>query len=188
MNMDNPEETLGRETPKEEMAEILRQQQVEQDWWKELPQMQDDEDIVDAVLDRAAVSVADGENYRISERAPEEFNVLHTRAYRLLEDIAAQWREKIEDPELSLIVTSMARTIPYQRKLQQRGYPAVENSSHTKLVAFDISTDWLQTNAPHAYEALMEVVEPMQEAGMVNLVPEPTVGVLHVCVSPEYEG
>lgn len=184
--MNGGEEQLVRVTPEEEMADIIERQKIEQSWWPDLPPMQDEEDIAEAVLAREAVLVIDSENYRISERAPEEFNVLRMRAQQLLEDIAAQWREKITDPELSLIVTSLARTVPYQEKLQQRGYPTVENSSHLKLVAFDISISWLQENAPQAYEALMDVVTPMYEAGEINIVPEPTAGVLHVCVSPTY--
>jgi len=123
-------------------------------------------------------------NYRISTLTPEDFNVLRLSAKYLLDTIASRWRVIISNPERFLVITSLARTVSYQTELQERGYPTVVDSTHTKLAAFDIFTAWFVQHDQAAFDALLEVVTELQESGDLNLIMEPTVGVIHICVNP----
>lgn len=187
--MNDRNEGYVQKTPDHELQRILSEQQIEGSWWQELPQMHSDDDIEAAVTSGRAIQVpADAGIFRVSTNAPVEYNVLHPRALSLLTHIAEEWKKTVEDPSLFLVVTSLARTEAYQKVLQQKGYPTAERSSHTKLVAFDIGIAWMQKNEPEAYDELMKIVLRLREQGALNAVLEPTIGVLHLCVSPSEEG
>lgn len=176
-----------RPTPPGELDTTRSEQQKEVGWWEHIKPVTSFEDIQELVSAGEAVTVENGESYRISARAPEEFNVLRRSAARLLHAIAAEWKSKIDQTELFLVVTSLARTDEYQSGLSERGYPTVAVSSHTKLVAFDIATEWFTDNNPVAEQYLYEVLAQFQSAGKLNFIREATVGVVHVCVHPSYE-
>ena len=84
-----------------------------------------------------------------------------------------------------LVVSSLSRTVDFQKKLKRDGYPATEGSesTHTKGWAFDIAVRWFEKNRPHAAEILHAVLAEKIAAG-INLIEEPAIGVLHVAVKP----
>ncbi len=175
-------------TPNEEMKRIEAAQAIELEWWANTPPVTSEQEIAD----RLAVGTAHllenkGElPYRVSEKIPEPFRVLDTKAAALLTEIAQQWREQLNDQELFLVVSSAARTVDRQQALIDQGYPGAPDSSHTRLMAFDIGISWLADNDPNALEVLEQTLQTLQAEGKLNYIFEPTVGVVHICVHPAY--
>jgi len=175
--------------PPVELAIIRQGVEVEREWWKHRTPVRSQADVSSAVRNGVAVRVPlKGKHYRISARAPKQLHVLDACAYRLLRDVAEMWHAKLEedDEELFLVVSSLARTPQRQALLRRRGFPAVEDSTHLKLVAFDIAVAWFLKHRPRAYRALQETLDMFSERGFLNHVHEPSIGVMHVCMHPSY--
>ena len=171
------------ETSPEELQRILAEQRRELEWWGDQPAMESAEDIR-AAIERgdAAWVPAEGVGYKISAKVPEEFRALDADALATLQGIAAEWKEGMKDDKLFLVVSSLARTLEYQQQLIARGYPAAENSTHTKLGAFDIATRWLEENRPDALAVLEKVIAARADRDELNFIREPEVGAWHVAV------
>ncbi len=175
-------------TPDEEFTRIKSEQHREQEWWAEQPKMHTSEDILARVESGHVRRLPDvGIGYKISGKVREDFRYLDNAAADLLEIIASQWERKVAKyglgENLFLVVSSLARTEEFQQQLIEQGYPAVENSTHTKLGAFDIAIQWFEQNRPELLSVLREVLKEM-DSNQVNTIEEPTIGALHIAAKP----
>ena len=175
-------------TPKSELERILASQKAEVLWWRDRPTMSSAEDLQKALESGVASFVPEiGIGYRISEKVPKEFRILEKETLNLLNKIASEWTEGIKGEggeEIFLVVSSLARTADYQRKLIDAGYPAAENSTHTKLGAFDIAFRWLEENRPQALQKLRDIISPIVAESKANFIIEEAVGVYHIAHNP----
>ncbi|GEM_PF-1445155 len=180
-------------TPEAETERILAEQAVEMKWWKEARKFTTQAEVGDAMTSGALMRVPDsGEGYKIEIKGvPEERRCLTEAAATLLQEVARAWiiqaqKENVENAQF-LVVTSLTRSTEYQRKLQEAGiYPAAEDSSHERGLAFDVAIKWFRKNAPRAAEILQGVLEELKRQGMINFIDETTVGCFHICPSPKY--
>ncbi len=107
----------------------------------------------------------------------------------LLDEVAQAWLEKvttrgINPADVFLVVSSLGRTLAYQNELIEKGYPAADESSHTKLGAFDIATAWFSENRPELLEILNETLEELALSQSFNEIDEPDVGARHIAWNP----
>jgi len=181
------------QTSSEEMKAILEQQKIEAIWYKSVVSFETEGNVHRAIEAGELVEVEDGEWFKISERVREEFRALRPETADLLEDIASAWAEKMteagENMERTfLVISSLVRTVEYQRELQAKGYPAAdgEQSTHTKGGAFDIAIVWFEKNRPAAAKKLREVLQYLSRPNVrrLSFIDEPTVGALHVAAYP----
>jgi len=178
------------QTPTAELEGIVEAQQREATWWQDYPMMKTPQDIHNKVEAGEAEVIADvGEGYKISAKVLPEFRVLENHTCETLHEIAKLWLQKVqqlerENKNVFLVVTSLARTEEYQQKLIAEGYPAVENSTHTKLGAFDISVKWFKENDPELFNVLVEVLNEFAQDEKINVIDEPTIGVYHIAANP----
>ena len=180
-------------TPEAELRRILEAQAVELGWWKEATKFADATEVASAIESGKLVRVQDqGEGYKIEVKGvPEERRCLTAETSALLQEVSRRWLAKVQEAAVEkaqfLVVTSLTRSTDYQRKLQEAGiYPAAEDSSHERGLAFDVAVKWFRNNAPRAAEMLQGVLEELKRQGMINFIDETTVGCLHVCPSPKY--
>ncbi len=188
-------------TSPEELARILEAQRIETKWWGDRKAMQTIEDINREVDEGRAVRVPNaGQWYKISDHVPGEFRVLENRTADLLEQVANMWGQKLQELDLAteggtfdqdaknpfLVISSLARTVEYQRELQRRGLPAVdgEASTHTKLGAFDVGIVWFEEHRPDLLAVLVEVLDSLRAQNRINNIEEPQVGAMHVAHNP----
>ncbi|HYF04713.1 MAG TPA: DUF5715 family protein [Patescibacteria group bacterium] len=187
------------ETSTEEMERILQEQQREKVWYKHIPSLLTSKDIEHAVEQKKAVRLSQvGKWYKISDKTPSEFWVLDPQTAELLSDITTEWGKRLISTNLAteegtdkkgnpfLAITSLARTVEYQQQLQEQGYPAAdgEDSTHTKLAAFDIWIGWLRKEKPELYKPLEEILKRLQREGKINLIEETSIEVLHIARNP----
>lgn len=130
-----------------------------------------------------------GEGYKISAKVPKEFKVLESNTFTLLNEVSKRWAQELENEginttNLFLVISSLARTTTYQQQLIEQGYPAVGDSTHTKLGAFDIATKWFKENKPEVLEVLYRILESLQKEGRINFIAEPEIGAYHVALNP----
>ncbi len=175
-------------TSEKELENIFSIQQVELGWWKDKPAMSSIEDLSGA-LERGVASVVEdtGRGYRISEKVPKKFRILESNTLKLLQEISGKWLDRIGSKtgeELFLVVSSLARTTGYQRKLIEAGYPAAENSTHTKLGAFDIAFRWLADKKPEELKILNQIIADIVAEGRANFIIEEAVGAYHIAHNP----
>jgi|SRR3989344_5436408 len=176
--------------PVQEMVRISNEQSREQEWWAKYSDVQTPADIEVAIASGRATRVPDaGAGYRLSPGVKAEFKALDTRALNVLNAVAAEWlsrvrRKDISTDDLYLRITSLARTVEYQRELADRGYPAVECSTHSKLGAFDILSSWFEKNRPDLLAELDAVLEEYKTGDRINWIREPDVGVYHIALNP----
>jgi hypothetical protein len=174
----------------EEVERVRGEQSVEQLWWKEAPRMQTAADIAQAVEENRAIRVQEvGEGYRLSPGIRDEFRALERNTYALMQVVARQWLERIRrrdinNSELYLRITSLARTAEYQKSLIEQGYPAALDSTHVKLGAFDILSKWFAENRPDLLQDLDAVLSVYAKDGMINWIKEPEIGAYHVALNP----
>ncbi len=175
-------------TPPEEMETIIKTQQREADWYQTYPAMELLADIQQAQETGQALAVPEtGEGYKLATTVKTEFKFLSPQALAKLQEISSKWHAGLpaDQKDLFLVITSLARTTQYQAELIRQGYPAVKNSTHTKLGAFDIGIQWLKTHAPTAYQNLMTILTQQDQQGEINLIEETTIQALHIAVKPE---
>lgn len=177
-------------TSSNELVRVRDEQLREQEWWGSAPVMKTRADIDSAVESGGAVRVPEkGEGYQLSPGIKDEFKVLEKQTFELMEQICAQWQSRVRGHDamlgdVYLRVTSLARTVEYQEELILKGYPASENSTHTKLGAFDLLSSWLEANRPDLLGMLDEILEPLQQEGRINWIKEPEIGAYHIAANP----
>src|SRR5688500_14475307 len=99
------------ETSEAELQRILAEQAIEQDWWKNHPSMETQDDIQTAITrGHATIVPAEGRGYKVSGKVPENFRVLELYTKALLDQTADLWLEKLKakgvtDPNLFLVVS-----------------------------------------------------------------------------------
>ncbi len=177
------------ETPSEELAEILAAQKLEAEWWKDAPVMETEADIERALGSGRAERIIDGAFSRVSAKVPEHFRVLDKETKKLLDEFVAEWgaelqRRNINPEGLFLVISSLARTKAYQEELRASGYPGAEESTHTKLGAFDVAVEWFEKNRPEVAAVVEDVAKKFFDEGRINLIRERTIGALHIARNP----
>lgn len=188
-----------------DIEDITRQQARERAWWDKYPVMRAVGDFDAAVNAGRAVRMPDaGYGYRVAYQAnPHKgvkptHRVLENKTARMLEHVARQWllaaeqagvnrTDGVKGTAISLIVTSMARTLEDQESLVSRGFPAVrEGSTHTKLGAFDLHIGKLK-QYPQLLAILDKILSELHESGRINWIRE-THDVYHIAAFPGGEG
>lgn len=127
---------------------VLKEVEVEQQWYKDVPPFQSLAQILSAYGTGRLVKVESNLDYqpimrlrnpKLAESYP---GYLTPEAKKLLNEIAHHWREQMEaaglDKAIRLAITSLVRTTVYQRTIVKAGKLASPDSPHTRGVAFDI--------------------------------------------------
>jgi hypothetical protein len=145
MNESHISQHAAPETPDNELRRILAAQEIETKWWGDQPTMDKEADIARALEAGWAVTVpAIGEGYKISANVRENFRVLDKNTFSVLQEVASNWLQELQSRQIKneglfLVISSLGRTTEFQKELIAQGFPAAENSTHTKLGAFDIA-------------------------------------------------
>ncbi len=182
--------TYMEQTPAIEFEKIKEDQKKEALWWESYPTMKTTADIENSIESGFAQVIPNqGVGYKISEKVRPEFRVLENNTYEILQEISEAWLERVRQngnvsENVFLVISSLARTEEFQQQLIEQGYPAVENSTHTKLGAFDIAIKWFATNAPDLLMSLKEVLDIFVAQEKINVIEEPTIGVYHIASKP----
>ena len=182
-------------TSRVELGRVSIEQEQERQWWKDVPSMRTVHDIEDALNSGRAERVEDvGIGYQVSQGVKEEFKVLERHTYQMLQYIAHEWLSRLQRrghtaADIYLRITSLARTVEYQDELISQGYPAVTDSTHVKLGAFDILTSWLldQRNRsrciPHRFQSRSRILLSRVE---LFLIMEPLIYLLNMLLGFEF--
>jgi hypothetical protein len=188
------------------MIRITLQTQIDVLWWGHVPPYKSDADILTApeLLDLDLLR-RDG---KVAFRYRRQATTLLTRAVRtaeraavpghapataglrfpcaraelvvLLNRIAADFARLAPPDTPPLWVTSVARSVAYQRELRSLGYAALLPSAHCVGYAADLEMSWFaQFEADHVLQA---VLLGHQRDGDVNVIDEGQAW--HVCVRP----
>lgn len=187
-----PKAVQKYDVPAPERERIINESMIEQEWLSDIPVMHTPVELAHVIETEVAHRVAhSGDGYELSPGIPEDFCVLRPEAKMVLEGVATLWRHRCIEQGLMmenvyLRITSLARTVEYETFLAARGYPIVGEGSHTKLMAFDILVSWLEAHAPAHLVILLNILTDLHQAERVNLIHEPSVGVYHVAVNPQY--
>jgi len=187
----NNNDTAPAQTPEKELEQIRTQQKRELVWYKDIPTIETLDDLARAIETGHAVPIpTEGDGYKVSATIPEEFRYTSQKTKSILDEITHAWKNKVQTEYGSksenyfLVVSSLARTKQYQQNLIDRGYPALPESTHTKLGAFDIGITWLRENEPRLLDILNEVIQEKRNTDHVNIIEEPSIGAYHFCVKP----
>jgi hypothetical protein len=136
----------------QEIEEVYADTEREREWLKDSEKYESFTAIKDAITRGNLVEILPTTNYRPTMRFfnPKLFSVgyipyLAPEAAIALDTIAAYWRYNVDEldlnlpyDEIRLSVTSFVRSNRHQRALIDAGKLAVEGSSHTAGLAFDI--------------------------------------------------
>jgi hypothetical protein len=188
------------------MIRITLLTQIDVLWWGHVPPYKSDADVVAAphLLDLDALR-RDGKvafNYRrqattligravrtaeraaVPGRAPAtaglQFACARPELIVLLNQIAADFARLAPPGTPRLWVTSVARSVAYQRRLRALGYAALLPSAHCVGYAADVEMTWFrQFDADHALRA---VLIAHQRDGDLNVIDEGQAW--HLCVRP----
>ena len=181
-------------TPASELARIREEHERERLWWEGVPPVSTLAELERLVATGQAVRIGNiGAGFRISATCHPDFRVLRWDACLMLEHVVNCWRGQMRlaglasADEYFLVITSLGRTVEYQQELARAGYPTpieAEDSTHTRLAAFDIGTTWFRDHEPRALFALMAVFEDPALAARVNVIVEEEVGALHIAARP----
>jgi hypothetical protein len=188
------------------MIRIVLLAQIDQLWWGYLPVFDSDADVADSpdlmhlealrrddrllfsyrlqatTLVRRAVRSAERRTMpdRLPHTAGLRFPCARPELVVLLNQVAAEFASRTPLGTPPLWVTSLTRSVEYQRNLRVLGYAAVLPSSHCVGYAADIEMAWFRQ-----YEAdriLQEVLLERQRAGEINVIDEGQAW--HVCARP----
>jgi hypothetical protein len=188
------------------MIRIALLAQIDVLWWGHLPPYQADSDVRDSdelldldglrragmllfryrhqastLLARAARSA---ERRNTPGRAPQtaglRFAFSRPELIVLLNQIATDFAQLAPPGCPPLWVTSLARSVRYQRHLRDLGYAALLPSAHCVGYAADIEMTWFRQYG--ADQALQRVLLERQHAGELNVIDEGQAW--HVCVRP----
>ncbi len=151
-NSSHPEIIRGFIDPTEEdIQQAMQGTELEREWFSDVPGFETNADILTAYEAGKLVKIGESANYRPIGRFlnPELHGTyppfLPFAAHALLEVVSERWRQqanKLGVPEdVRLAITSMTRSIAYQRNLVAGGKLAVEDSSHTKVIFGAVDAD-----------------------------------------------
>lgn len=188
------------------MVRIALLTQIDVLWWGHVPAYHADRDVFAAaeLLDLDALRRGDmllfryrrqpysflGRAARSAERHAARDRLPNTAGLRfacarpelivVLNQIAADFAKAAPPGTPPMWVTSLARSVEYQRHLRELGYAALLPSAHCVGYAADIEMTWFRRFK--AEEALQRVLLERQRTGDVNVVDEGQAW--HVCVRP----
>ena len=181
-------------TPLGELTNILKKQKREQEWWQNYSTMHTLENIEYQIqCGRAQRIMSNGSHYQMSCKIPDHLRVVRNDTLARLNQISKTWYREMQHQlipcnDLFLVVTSLGRTVEYQKDLIRRGYPAAEESTHTKLGAFDIGFRWFLDNKHNsALKVLDRILWDLNTTHRINWIPEPSQGVYHIAHNPAYQ-
>jgi uncharacterized protein DUF5715 len=185
---------------------LLMLTQIEAVWWGRQPGYRTDDDLLDSAelvdLDELdadgtlrfcyrhqATSLA-SRAVRAAQRRAMPGRSPRTAGLRLalatpevvawLNQIAAEFERHAPDGTPPLWVTSLTRSVAYQRHLRSLGYSAPLPSAHCAGYAADIEMTWYRKFQAH--RLLRGLLRDHQRAGEVNVIDEGQAW--HVCLSP----
>ncbi len=188
------------------MVRIALLTQIEQLWWGYLPAFRRDADVLNApdllhlealrrdnkllfsyrlqpstLLGRAARSA---ERRAVAGRAPRtaglRFPCARAELVVLLNQMADEFASRTPPGTPRLWVTSLARSVNYQRHLRALGYAAMLPSAHCVGYAADVEVSWFRQF--RVDRTLQAVLLERQRAGEVNVIDEGQAW--HVCARP----
>jgi Family of unknown function (DUF5715) len=188
------------------MIRIALLAQIDQLWWGYLPLLGNDADVVNAPdlmhLEalrrdsrllfnyRLQYTTSLGRVVRSAERRAMPGRRPRTAGLRfpcargelvvLLNQIAAEFASRTPPGTPRLWVTSLTRSVDYQRNLRALGYAALMPSAHCVGYAADVEMAWFRRF--DADRTLQAVLLERQRAGEVNVIDEGQAW--HVCVRP----
>lgn len=178
--------------PTDERTRIIDEAQIEREWLRGIATMYTQAELLQSIEAGVAQRMPNsGTGYELSVGIPDELRVLRPEAKVVLEMVAGEWQHRcvaqgLDIKNVYLRITSLARTVEYERYLATQGYPIVGEGSHTKLMAFDIYVSWLEVNAPEHWNILTQILHDLHKTERVNIINEPSVGVCHVAVNPHH--
>jgi hypothetical protein len=192
---------LGREegpqvphTGPQELRAIRAAQEREYELWRGIEPYQDAKAIQEAVTSGELVPISDQPElgYKISANADMDLRYIRPGLVKLIKNLSVTWLKymrRFGEPHenLFLILTSFVRTMSYQQRLIEAGYPAArdDRSTHLRGAAFDIGTKWLESHRPRAVEALRAALKELSERHEINIIYEEAVGAFHIAASPQ---
>ncbi len=180
--------------------------QIEVVWWSRVPGYRTDDDLLDSAdlvdLDELdsdgtlrfwyrhqATSLA-SRAVRAAQRRAMPGRSPRTAGMRLalatpemvawLNQVAAEFEHQAPEGTPPLWVTSLTRSVAYQRHLKSLGYSAPMPSAHCVGYAADIEMSWYRRFQAH--RVLRGMLRDHQRAGEVNVIDEGQAW--HVCLSP----
>lgn len=187
---------------------------IEYEWWGDLDPLETNNDINKSFIDGELVEVIEDENIRPIMRLQNPdlkkwLPYLSRDAHKLLIDLGKNWREKMNKENLpkdiKLSITSLTRSVEYQKEIISSGKLAVEGSSHTKGKSFDIdgcgyykgeeainprfTDNYKDVYDTRVHTILREILQDLKEQGSLNFIPEyegTTNQCFHVTVAPGY--
>jgi hypothetical protein len=188
------------------MVKVALLSQIDVLWWGHLPPYDSDDDVfaADDLLNLEALrrenrvlfryrlqtstllarAARRAERQAMPDRAPRtaglRFPLARAELVVVLNEIAAEFASLAPRGTPRLWVTSMARSIDYQRHLSSLGYSAPLPSAHCVGYAADVEMDWYRQF--QADYMLQRVLLERQRAGDVNVIDEGQAW--HICVRP----
>ncbi len=188
------------------MIRIALLAQIDQLWWGFLPMLATDADVVNApdLLHLEALRRDDrllfsyrlqyttlpgrvarsAERHAMPGRRPRtaglRFPCARAELVVLLNQIAAEFASRTPPGTPRLWVTSLTRSVSYQRNLRALGYAAVVPSAHCVGYAADVEMAWFRRFDVDG--ALQAVLLERQRAGEVNVIDEGQAW--HICARP----
>lgn len=131
-----------------EKSRVLKEIDVERQWWIDVTGFKTYNEMVSLNGTGKLVKITGNDNYlpilrfRNPELHADYPPYLTVESKKLLDEIGTKWRNEMVrqgfDPKIRLAITSLSRTLSYQKKLVKAGKLADPESVHTKGVAFDI--------------------------------------------------
>lgn len=210
LKMDNP---IKAST--EEFERVKRLSELERNWWRNLPAYKTAEDIIRDAESGFLKKIESDENLKLIMRfensdLKEWPPYLSKETAALLKEVGRRWRKKAARKEISeevrLAVTSLMRTIEYQKELMAKGKLAMPESPHTKGQCFDIdgygyynsgkainprqTADYQNIYNSNVHEALKETLEEMKAENCLNYILEyegTNNQCFHIARSPDYQ-
>jgi hypothetical protein len=188
------------------MIRIALLAQIDQLWWGYLPLLGNDADVVNApdlmhleALRRdgrllfsyrlqyttlAGRAVRSAERRAVPGRKPRtaglRFPCARAELVVLLNQIAAEFASRTPPGTPRLWVTSLTRSVAYQRNLRALGYAALLPSAHCVGYAADVEMAWFRRF--DADRTLQAVLLERQRSGEINVIDEGQAW--HVCARP----
>ncbi len=187
----------GAVAEKEEIEDVRRLSEMERAWWRGYPSYKTNEQILEDFKKGALAKIESNKNLNLIMRFLNP-NLEKWRPYlnkdtaKLLYEIGARWREKMRagnlPDDIRLAITSLIRTVDYQKEIIRAGKLAMPDSPHTKGQSFDIDgcgyyiensivnprqcENYQEIYKPLVHKILKEVLEEMKNDEYLSYIQE----------------
>ncbi|MEX2411122.1 MAG: DUF5715 family protein [Candidatus Paceibacterota bacterium] len=196
----------------DELKKVKKLYEIEHKWWGKTKPFKINNDIEQAFQNGELVKIIEDKNFRpimrlLNPDLDKWLPYLPHQTADLLKKIGNEWRKRVDEENISrnikLSLTSLTRSVEYQKKIVEMGKLAVENSSHTKGKSFDIdgcgyyegdkainprfTENYKEAYNSRVHQILEEILEEMKNEGIINFIPEyygTTNQCFHVTIAP----